>query len=88
MVRVSSPVHSARHPAVRAAGLIVGREHPGFGMADTLGPVSRLSGTPSRLGRPTPVLDADTDEILGEAGYGAEQISALKSDRAVVQVTR
>ena len=39
-------------PAVRAAGLIVGREHPGFGMADTLGPVSRLSDTPSRLGRP------------------------------------
>ena len=69
--------------AVRVAGLIVGREHPGFGMADTLGLVSRLSGTPSRLGRPTPVLGADTGEILAEAGYTAGEIGALQAAGAV-----
>ena len=52
-------------PHVRQAGLVVGRQHPGMGMADHLGVVARLSGTPARLGRPTPVLGAETDEILG-----------------------
>ena len=72
-------------PHVRQAGLIVGREHPGMGMADHLGVVARLSGTPARLGRPTPVLGSETDEILSEAGYTAEQIAALKASGAVVQ---
>ena len=72
-------------PHVRKAGLIVGREHPEFGMADHLGIVARLSKTPARVGRPTPVLGAETDEILMEAGYSAGEITALKSAGAVVQ---
>ena len=72
-------------PHVRRAGLIVGREHPGMGMADHLGAVARLSGTPARVGRPTPVLGAETDEILAEAGYAAGEIAALKTAGAVVQ---
>ena len=72
-------------PHVRQAGLVVGREHPGMGMADHLGVVARLSGTPARLGRPTPVLGAETDEILSEAGYTSAEVAALKSAGAVVQ---
>ena len=72
-------------PKVRQAGLIVGRDHPGMGMADHLGVVARLSGTPARVGRPTPVLGSQTDEILTEAGYSADQIAALKAAGAVVQ---
>ena len=72
-------------PNVRRAGLIVSREHPGMGMADHLGVVARLSGTPARVGRPTPVLGAETDEILAEAGYNAAEIAALKVAGAVVQ---
>ena len=74
-------------PHVRKAGLIVGREHPGMGMADHLGVVPRLSGTPARVGRPTPVLGAETDEILLEAGYSAVEIASLKAARAVVQTS-
>ena len=70
---------------VRQAGLIVSREHPGMGMADHLGVVARLSGTPARLGRPTPVLGAETNDILAEAGYSAAEIAALKAAGAVVQ---
>ena len=73
-------------PNVREAGLIVSRDHPGMGTADHLGVVARLSGTPARLGRPTPVLGAETDEILAEAGYSTAEIAALKAAGAVVQV--
>ena len=77
--------HADHH--VRKAGLIVGREHPGMGMADHLGVVPRLSGTPARAGRPTPVLGAETDEILLEAGYSDNEIASLKAVRAVMQTS-
>ena len=72
-------------PHIREAGLIVSRDHPGMGMADHLGVVPRLSGTPARVGRPTPVLGAETNEILAEAGYSPAEIAALKATGAVVQ---
>ena len=72
-------------PHVRKAGLVVSREHPDFGTADHLGVVPRLSETPARVGRPTPVLGAETDEILLEAGYNAGEIANLKAAGAVVQ---
>ena len=70
---------------IRKAGLIVGRDHPNVGQADHLGSVAKLSETPMRVGRPTPLLGAETDEILGEAGYTGEQIESLKLAGAVVQ---
>ncbi|MEE8465812.1 MAG: CoA transferase, partial [Dehalococcoidia bacterium] len=70
---------------IRKAGLIVGRDHPGFGQADHLGSVAKLSETPMRVGRPSPLLGAETDQILSEAGYTGEQIESLKLSGAVVQ---
>ena len=70
---------------IRKAGLIVSRDHPGYGQADHLGNVAKLSETPMRIGRPTPLLGAETDEILSDAGYTAEQIESLKLAGAVVQ---
>ena len=70
---------------IRKAGLIVGRDHPNIGQADHLGSVAKLSETPMRIGRPTPLLGAETDEILKEAGYTAEQIETLKLAGAVIQ---
>lgn len=81
--KVIEDFHADSH--VRKAGLVVSREHPDFGMADHLGVVPRLSGTPARVGRPTPVLGAETDEILTEAGYTAAEIANLKAACAVVQ---
>ena len=71
--------------SVRQAGLIVGRNHPGMGMADHLGVVAQLSDTPARVGRPTPLLGAATNDILAEAGYTPAEITALKAAGAVVQ---
>ena len=77
-----SDFRDARH--VRDSRLIVSREHPGRGAADHLGNTARLSGTPMRLGRPTPVLGADADEILGEIGVSADRIGILKERGVVV----
>jgi crotonobetainyl-CoA:carnitine CoA-transferase CaiB-like acyl-CoA transferase len=64
-----------RHdPAVRQAGLIVTREHPERGNVDHLGTTVHLSGTPMRLGVPTPVPGGNTREILHELGYAAAAI--------------
>jgi crotonobetainyl-CoA:carnitine CoA-transferase CaiB-like acyl-CoA transferase len=70
---------------IRKAGLIVSRDHPGYGQADHLGSVAKLSETPMRVGRPTPLLGAETDEILSEAEYTGEEIESMKLSGAVVQ---
>jgi crotonobetainyl-CoA:carnitine CoA-transferase CaiB-like acyl-CoA transferase len=70
--------------SVRRAGLIITREHPGWGRTDHLGNTARLSGTPMQLGRPTPVMGAHTKEILTEAGYSEREITALQAAGAVV----
>ena len=70
---------------VREAGLIVTREHPGQGKADHLGNTAHLSATPMRVGRPTPLLGTDADEILAELGLPPERIASLKS-RGIVSV--
>ena len=54
-------------------------------LADHLGNVAKLSETPMRVGRPTPLLGAETDEILIEAGYTGEEIESMKLSGAVVQ---
>ncbi|MDP7082812.1 MAG: CoA transferase [Dehalococcoidia bacterium] len=66
-------------PYVRRAGLVLTREHPGRGRADQVGTTARLSGTPVRLGRAAPILGAETNEILWQAGYTDGEIEALKS---------
>ena len=73
-------------PHVRQAGLIVTRDHPGRGLTDHLGSTVVLSGTPMRLGRTTPVLGAETTEILREAGYDAPEIETLLAAKVAVQV--
>lgn len=70
---------------VRQAGLIVTREHPGRGLTDHLGPTAVLSATPMRLGRTTPVLGAETTEILREAGFSAADIESLITAKVAVQ---
>lgn len=72
---------------VRESGLIVTRDHPKQGKADHLGNTAHLSQTPMRVGRPTPVLGSDADEILADAGLSSEIIASLK-ERGVVVVPR
>jgi len=48
-----------------------------------LGTPVKLTRTPGDPQRPAPAIGADTDAVLGEAGYGGEEIGALRDARAV-----
>ena len=52
-------------------------------MADHLGNTAHLSATPMQVGRPTPVLGSDAEEILEGAGLSEDAIASLK-DRSTI----
>ena len=70
-------------PQVRAREMVVETEHPTLGTIRTLGTPIKLGATPLQPGRPAPLLGQHTDEVLAEAGYGQEEIRALRAGHAV-----
>ena len=79
MMRNGSYRDLGRDPAIRQAGLIVSRDHPGLGRVDHPGNTVRLSRTPMRLGRPSQMPGAETEAILREVGYSQREIQALEA---------
>jgi crotonobetainyl-CoA:carnitine CoA-transferase CaiB-like acyl-CoA transferase len=61
---------------VRARGLSIERDHPGFGRARMAGPSPRLSRTPARPARPVGPPGSDTRAVLQEAGFDSEDLIA------------
>ena len=70
-------------PQVRAREMVVETRHPTLGMLSTLGTPIKLSGTPLTPGRPAPLLGQHTDEVLAAAGYGKDEIAALRAAEVV-----
>ena len=77
---VLSPQEALDHEHVRAMGLMLPVDFPGLPrpapVADT--PV-RLSATPGGIWRRAPVLGEHSDEVLGELGYDADAVAALRA---------
>jgi formyl-CoA transferase len=70
-------------PQVRHLGLAQPVGHPERGEIRVQGLPATLSRTPGAIRRPAPGHGEHTDEILGELGYTAEEIAALRKDGAV-----
>ncbi len=54
--------------------------HDTRGEVRVLAPTATLSRTPGRLERSLAPVGADTDDVLAELGYSADEIAALRRD--------
>ncbi len=70
-------------PQVAANDLMVDLEHPLVGHLRMVGPLLKLTETPSTVKGPSPTLGQHNDEILSELGYTAELISQMR-ERGII----
>ena len=81
--RVSLPEEISRDPEIEALGLLRPIEHPLTGPERHVGPLVRMSATPTGSERPSPPLDADTDAVLHEHGFSEREIASLRNEGAI-----
>ena len=75
--------HIHEHAQVRANAILVESDHPVAGRMRQPRPAERLEETPSAISRPAPMLGQHSDEVLGEAGFSATEIAALRDAGAL-----
>ena len=72
----------AEDPWLRQSGTVVEVEHPTRGKHLTVGNPIKLSDSPTEVTR-APLLGEHTEEILGELGFTAGDVTALRAEGAI-----
>jgi formyl-CoA transferase len=72
----------AEEASLRKTGTVVEVDHPKRGKYLTVGNPIKMSDSPTDVVR-SPLLGEHTEEVLGELGYGKEQIAALRASGAI-----
>ena len=67
-------------PQVVATGMAATVQHETRGPIRVLAPTATLSRTPGKLERSLVSVGQDTDDVLGELGYSADDIARMKRD--------
>jgi crotonobetainyl-CoA:carnitine CoA-transferase CaiB-like acyl-CoA transferase len=70
-------------PQVVHGGMVATVPHPTRGELEVLAPTATLSRTPGRLERALGPKGWDTDDVLDELGYSAEEVAALHAEGTV-----
>jgi crotonobetainyl-CoA:carnitine CoA-transferase CaiB-like acyl-CoA transferase len=70
-------------PQVLDQEMVLTQHHPGHGDVKMLGFPVKFGEAPCRLRLPAPELGADTEAVLREFGYAAEEITALRRAGAI-----
>ena len=70
-------------PHYRERGMILKQRTRDGYEVDVPGIVPTLSGTPGSIRSPAPGLGQDTDAVLGEFGYSAEEIAELRKANVI-----
>lgn len=78
-----SPLHTlgelSDHEHTTASGMVIEYQHPHLGKAKTVAQPIRYNGQRTTVNRPIPMAGEQTEDILREAGYSAEEIKTLIS---------
>jgi formyl-CoA transferase len=72
----------AEEPSLRKTGTVVEVDHPKRGKYLTVGNPIKLSDSPTEVKR-SPLLGEHNDEVLGELGYSASDIAALREAKII-----
>ena len=72
----------AEEPSLRKTGTVVEVDHPTRGKYLSVGNPIKMSDSATEVTR-SPLLGEHTDEVLAELGYGAEQVAALRAEKAI-----
>lgn len=80
---INFPEDMAHDPQVEANEMVVDLEHDTTGPQRQVGPLLKMSESPLAAQGSSPPLGRDTDDIVGSAGYSAEEIADLR-ERGVI----
>ena len=81
---VQFPEEVSDDPQVQAMGVMVEFDHPVTGHQRVVGPIVRMSETPTRASGPSPALAAHTIEVLLECGMEAAEAERLR-ERGIIR---
>jgi crotonobetainyl-CoA:carnitine CoA-transferase CaiB-like acyl-CoA transferase len=80
---INFPEDMAHDAQVEANQMVVDLEHDTTGPQRQVGPVLKMSRTPLAAQGSSPPLGRDTDDIVGSAGYSAEELADLR-ERGII----